>query len=546
MTLWSVAKPGFRLASSSAVEAPTLLRLNLIVAYGACVAALLVLQVLCFDKINPDGIAYARIAGYYAHGQWALAVTGYWGVLLSWIAVPFLVLSGNPVLAIRIAVGISALVFLWGGIGLLRAFRLPPMALALGAWTLAAAAAVWSTSFITPDLLAMGLLTRGTGLLIGRGRDGAPGPFPAGIVLGVGYLGKAVVLPVAVLVIPTVQVCAWLFGVERLPSVLRRVALAYAGLALVALPWIATLSLHYSHPTFSTSGTINHTIVGPPDVDRFHPTFRELRAPDPGRITSWEEPSRLGYARWSPFANPAYAIHQAKLVAGNVKAVIRTLMSFDVLGLGLAAAVFAAFGLRARGLDRQPWRMAALLLVPLTVVYLPVYAGDPRYFLGCVPIVVGSALGLAWVLTRAPSLPSSGARIARTAAAGVVVLSFLGAQANFLHSFLFKEDRDQLVSARAIAARIPATSHGIASVLDNANFGLYVAWAADKPYWGNRDADLDPASLEGIGADIVAVGADSRLAAALANNPNFVQIGATAPSISHPVVVYRRMDRPSG
>src|SRR3989442_5565017 len=42
------------------------------------------------QALNPDGVAYMRIASYYAAGRMDLAITGYWGPLLSWLLVPWL------------------------------------------------------------------------------------------------------------------------------------------------------------------------------------------------------------------------------------------------------------------------------------------------------------------------------------------------------------------------------------------------------------------------------------------------------------------------
>ena len=42
------------------------------------------------SRLNTDAIAYMRIAEYWVSGNFELAVTGYWGPLLSLLMVPFL------------------------------------------------------------------------------------------------------------------------------------------------------------------------------------------------------------------------------------------------------------------------------------------------------------------------------------------------------------------------------------------------------------------------------------------------------------------------
>jgi hypothetical protein len=58
-----------------------------------------------------DAVSYIRIASYYLHGQFGLAVSGYWGPLFSWLMAPWLALVHSPLDAARIAMGMSAVVF---------------------------------------------------------------------------------------------------------------------------------------------------------------------------------------------------------------------------------------------------------------------------------------------------------------------------------------------------------------------------------------------------------------------------------------------------
>jgi hypothetical protein len=46
-------------------------------------------------QINPDGVAYLRIAGYYLSGDLGKAVSGYWSPLYSWLLIPWLA-AGVP------------------------------------------------------------------------------------------------------------------------------------------------------------------------------------------------------------------------------------------------------------------------------------------------------------------------------------------------------------------------------------------------------------------------------------------------------------------
>src|SRR5689334_2530835 len=85
------------------------------------------------NALNTDAVPYLRIASYYATGKLQLAISGYWGPLISWLMVLPLK-AGLPGLAVaRGAMAFSALVFLSGSIAVYKAFGLPEKWLLTGA-----------------------------------------------------------------------------------------------------------------------------------------------------------------------------------------------------------------------------------------------------------------------------------------------------------------------------------------------------------------------------------------------------------------------------
>ncbi|MCD8535068.1 MAG: hypothetical protein LR011_09905 [Verrucomicrobia bacterium] len=61
--------------------------------------------------VNPDGIAYLQIARHFVNFDLDLAISGYWGPLLSGIFCPFLALDVPPLVTARIVMAISTLFF---------------------------------------------------------------------------------------------------------------------------------------------------------------------------------------------------------------------------------------------------------------------------------------------------------------------------------------------------------------------------------------------------------------------------------------------------
>ncbi len=126
-------------------------------------------------------------------------------------------------------------------------------------------------------------------------------------------------------------------------SKLKPIFLVVAGFLLIAGPWIAALSYHYGRPVFSTIGPIQHAIVGPPDMYRDHPDHLHFYPPEPGRITTSEDPTNLPYNYWSPIESKEYAWHQLKLIYHNGRLILHYLAQFDWLCLGLISVILEAF-----------------------------------------------------------------------------------------------------------------------------------------------------------------------------------------------------------
>jgi hypothetical protein len=166
---------------------------------------------------------------------------------------------------------------------------------------------------------------------------------------------------------------------------------------------MVALSLHYGKFTFSTTGPIAHALAGPGEESRYHPAMVTLHVPEGGRVTQWEEPSRMAYRFWSPFEGPLAWQHQLHVLQGNavimqgwllpadawlhggeLPAWRRWLSTFDFFGL--AAVAMATSGLmlirQCGGLRRVRLLWAWVPVGALAGLYLPffVMAEDNRYF----------------------------------------------------------------------------------------------------------------------------------------------------------------------
>src|SRR5262245_19576511 len=115
---------------------------------------------------NPDGVAYIRNAVYLVQGEYRLAASGHWGPLISGMAAVPLLLGLEPIPAMRIALGLSGLIFTLGCVAVLRSVQTPAIGMVIGAWLAALAGVVWSSWQITPDLLLAGLFALASSRLL--------------------------------------------------------------------------------------------------------------------------------------------------------------------------------------------------------------------------------------------------------------------------------------------------------------------------------------------------------------------------------------------
>lgn len=491
--------------------------------------------------LNTDAIAYLQIAEYWAEWNADLMVSGYWGPLLSWLMAPFIKAGVEPMIAARIVMVVSGVVFLLGCKDVFRAFEIDPAMRALGLWIAAAFSVFWSVRHITPDLLLAGLMALAIASTVDRrwltSRRVAA---LAGVWWGLAYLAKAIAFPLAGLTtLALAGLFVW-FGAAGVREAVKRACLTWIAFGVVAAPWVLILSLKYGGPTFSTSGRINHAIAGPPDVERYHPFAREFHLPDKGRVTQWEDPSKMDYKFWSPFAGGGHFRHQVGIVGENVPKVLtyfsgfniahlfgtggkvaaRDLLmlvpGFDLAYLGLVGLI-GCFAPRRNWRERfkeERWRWAALPVALMAGLYLPVYlrSDDLRYFYPAFPLVWVAACGVIAVLARR-FIKDEGR--GRWLAARVLAVSFGLAAGIWTLVALVGVPNAGSHFARDLAQRMEAANLkgpiAGSATLQGGRAGLYAAWFLNEPWLGDDETAGADGLAESGASVVVATRFDSRV-----------------------------------
>lgn len=480
--------------------------------WGIATAQLAVLVLLGWHfrhALNTDAVAYIRIASYYADGNTALAVSGYWGPLLSWLMAGFLKLGAPELIAARLAMMVSAQVFLWGCVAVFQSFQLPWRWCVIGAVLAALAGAYWSVLEITPDLLLAGIVALAVSRMCDDAKSGVSANAVSGLLWGLAYLTKAVALPLGGLTLLAFAGLDFLRNRGAQPAILRQLMMRGAVFVLVAAPWVTVLSLKYHQLTFSTTARISHALTGPPDVDRYHPFARTFHQPEPGRVTSWEEPSLMAIRVWSPFENATYLRHQAKVIGRNLAMIALLLTSLN-LGWWLLIPACLRAWVNPESPRQAGWNGARLMVIPalLAVVYLPFsvtitqqrffYAVFPFFFAG---LVLWAEGGGAQRLT---------ANFRQSFVLISTCLPLLVAAVVISDSTKFAGECASQLANRIQAAKLVGPIAGSGS-LTGGRAGLYVSFLLKQPWLGD---ELNPtaASLSKSGARLVVVRRNSPLA----------------------------------
>lgn len=479
-------------------------------------------------NFNPDSLALLRLAHYWGAGQWSLAASSYWGPLFPMLLSPLLGMGIDPFIAGKLATIGSAIVYLFGARSLFKGLGLGAMPLELCTLLAGVTAAVYSAMPPTADLLMSGLVCFGLRHLLApdwttsRRRQCA-----GGVLLGAAYLAKAFALPLAVLLICAVAVLrAWSLKHQR-RVVASAFAVTFVALALSAGPWIAILSIKFDTFMISSSGSLNHAIAGPRDVDRYHPVGRTFHTPPEGREFAWEDPFGMPYRHWSPFENTEYMQHQIGLIQRNATFII------DALGIGsVTLALIALIVVRPwRTPHGSLWAWALPLAALMSCLYLPVFAGALRYYLVAYIVLSASAMMVVLEIAKRFGVRT---KIALTLAGMVTALLAVQYQIRPAYWLLHEIDGDYGSAVREalpLASQLAGagTQAGIASIDDEWRVGMFLAFALDTRWHGNvSHPTLD--EVKRSGAQLIVVNRDHPLLAQIAADPDMHEQSVPAPS----------------
>jgi hypothetical protein len=360
---------------------------------------------LAREGMNPDGVAYLDASDVYLSGSLASG-TSYWSPLYPMLLAAARMVGGRSAeREIVIAQGVNLLVFLLAFAALeyfIREVRRTTLArrpgpptpndtiwLALVYALFALATVRWIRVWlVTPDMFvfAIVLVVGALCVRLTSGRGGWTSVVALGVTLGLGYLAKAAIFPIAFVVLATLAL------ERRRKHGARQAMVAGAAFLAIAAPQMAYTSLLKGSVTFGDVGRLNYLwyvagVPGPVTSDLplpaglpspaatgqtlapldsardAHPAIYDIDAPIPGTLPIWYDAGYWFRGVTAPIRPMAIA-----------RAVVRYARSYlELYGLLLAGGLAAALVVRLSRRDLAAMRPTAAVLVP-SVAALAMYA----------------------------------------------------------------------------------------------------------------------------------------------------------------------------
>ncbi len=358
------------------------------------------------DELNPDGISYLDMGDAYLRGDWRMAINGCWSPLYSWLlGVALRVIKPSPYWEFPVAHLVNFVVYLCALLcfaffinEVMRHQRGEANKVAGGEWVglpewawvvVGYTLFMWSSlelitvRYVTPDMCAAACVYMAAGLIV-RMRRVAGGWLTyvvLGVVLGVGYLAKAAMFPLA-FVFVGVSVLA---GDGDLRRAAWRAAVAAVVFLLVSSPFLIALSWAKGRVTFADTGRLNYAwyvndIPGiywqgepgwsgtPRHATRKvmkEPEVYEFGTPVGGTYPLWYDPSY-----WNEGLTPRFALRrQLEVIIAGIRLHFFFLFPLALRG-SIAIGLFVLFYMSGRG-----WRIIKdvaarwFLLVPALAAF---------------------------------------------------------------------------------------------------------------------------------------------------------------------------------
>jgi 4-amino-4-deoxy-L-arabinose transferase-like glycosyltransferase len=231
--------------------------------------------------MNPDGMSYLDVGEAYLQGQWNVAINAYWSPLYSWIlGLAISIVKPSAYWEFPLVRLVNLLIYLLS----LLCFEFflnelilyyqekiyPPSAsakvfLKIPKWiflVLGYTLFIWCSlnfiraiSIVTPDMCIAAFICLASGMVLRLTRqpENWLNFILLGLVLGLGYLAKSVMFPLAF-----VFLLVGLFSLGNLRQALPKILVSVLVFTIIISPFVGAISLAKGRLTIGDSGKLNH------------------------------------------------------------------------------------------------------------------------------------------------------------------------------------------------------------------------------------------------------------------------------------------------
>jgi hypothetical protein len=273
-----------------------------------------------------DFVPYADIALKYMNGNFADAVNGIWGPLISWLMIPFLWLNIDSLVAFKILNLIIGAFTIVGFYKLSKHFKLSNKIEWLVLLLLIPSVLTFAFVHTTPDLLVAGILLFYLNIIFkkdfGLTRKSA---VYTGLLGGIGYLAKHYMFPFIIIHLPLSFIFRF-FSTNNKPErkkLIKNFAVSLLVFLSISGAWITAQSIKYDHLTIGTSTAYNRAWMAPNSLGHAPEYLGLLEPANPTANSMWEDltpyTNQMPGSGWSPFDGWKEFSFQAKLIISNLK-----------------------------------------------------------------------------------------------------------------------------------------------------------------------------------------------------------------------------------
>ncbi len=318
--------------------------------------------------INPDGISYISIAQKYLNGDFSNAVNGWWGPMLSWLLMPFLLLGVEPLLATKILnliIGSLAILTVWM---FSHQFSLSSTIRRVILFSLIPIVLSFSMSDITPDLLLMCLLLAYLRIIF---QPDYAATIKKGVLCGVwgsfAYFAKSYAFPFFISHFFIMNVLHYFRAdtKQTKKKVVQNFLTGAVVFALISGVWIGLLSNKYGKLTFGTAGKAAYRVKAAPDAPGSGVLWLGFLEPsNPTATSAWEDPSHLKIPPYEHMDTRSFVKNQLRVTSRIIGKMANIFMDFSPLSIAIGIA-YVLFWLQGFNIAKMP---AEVLYPTVTII----------------------------------------------------------------------------------------------------------------------------------------------------------------------------------